>query len=125
MSFNRATLIGNLGDDLALQVHPTGQPEVRFSVGIDEAFRGEIQHHVEWHHVVAVGKLAETCCQHLRKGGLVYVEGELRSRKPEGADDKSRHHYTVIFASRVQFLGAAPKAIFGAAGISGNPAQPS
>jgi single-strand DNA-binding protein len=117
MSFNRATLIGNLGDDPALQVHPTGQAEISFWVGTDEAFRGEIPRRLEWHRVVAVGKLAETCCQHLRKGGLVYVEGELRSREPEGTDDKSRHRCTVIFALRVRSLGAAPNAIFAAAGI--------
>lgn len=122
MSFNRATLIGNLGDDPALQVRPTGQAEVSFWVGTDEGFRSEIQHRFEWHRVVAVGKLAEACCQHLRKGELVCVEGELRSREPEGADDQSGHHCTVILATRVQFLGAAPKAIFGAAGISANPA---
>jgi single-strand DNA-binding protein len=117
MSFNQATLIGSLGDDPALQVHPTGQAEVSFWVGTDEAFRGEIQRRLEWHRVVAVGKLAETCCQHLRKGELVCVEGELRSREPQGLDGKSGHHCTVIFASRVRSLGAAPNAIFAAAGI--------
>jgi hypothetical protein len=37
------------GDDPALQVHPTGQTEVSFWVGTDEAFRGEIQRRLEWH----------------------------------------------------------------------------
>jgi single-strand DNA-binding protein len=117
MSFNRATLIGNLGDDPALQVHPTGQAEISFWVGTDEAFRGEIRQRLEWHRVVALGKLAETCCQHLRKGGLVYVEGELRSHESEGADDQSRHQCTVILASRVRSLGATPNGVFAAAGI--------
>jgi len=52
MSFNRATLIGNLGDDPALQVDPTGQAEASFWVGTDEAFRDEIQGRLEWQRVV-------------------------------------------------------------------------
>jgi single stranded DNA-binding protein len=75
MSFNRAMLIGNLGDDPELRLLPTGQAEVTFSITTNEAFKSETHERLELHSVVAIGRLAESCNQHLKKGALVYVEG--------------------------------------------------
>jgi len=122
MSFNRAMLIGNLGHDPELRLLPPGQTEVTFSITIEEAFRGETHERLEWHRVVAVGRLAESCNQHLKKGGLVYVEGELRSRGSVERDDVNGHHCTVILASRVRSLEVAPKSTSGA-DIFGKPAE--
>ena len=71
MSLNRAMVIGTLGNDPALRHLPTGQPEISFSVVTDESFKGERRERLESHRVVAVGRLAETCSQHLKKGGQV------------------------------------------------------
>jgi hypothetical protein len=77
MSLNRATVIGNLGADPELRHLPSGQPAVGFSIATDESFtdkEGHKQQRVEWHQIVAFGKLAETCSQYLKKGRQVYVE---------------------------------------------------
>ena len=77
MSLNRAMVIGNLGRDPVLRNLPSGQPAVWFSIATDESFtdkQGEKQGRVEWHHIVAFGKLAETCNLYLKKGRQVYVE---------------------------------------------------
>jgi hypothetical protein len=76
--FYRAMVIGNLGSDPVLRNLRSGQPAVGFSIATDESFtdkQGQKRERVEWHHVVAFGKLAETCNQFLKKGRHVY---ELR-----------------------------------------------
>ena len=109
MSLNRATVIGNLGSDPELRHLPSGQPTVGFSIATDESFpdkEGQKQERVEWHQIVAFGKLAETCAQHLGKGRQVYVEGRLRTREYEARKNGGKRQRTEIMAERVQFLGA-------------------
>jgi single-strand DNA-binding protein len=115
-------LIGNLGHDPELRLLPTGQAEVTFSITTEEGFKGETHERRESHSVVAIGRLAESCNQHLKKGALVYVEGELRSRESLNTDNINERHCTVILASRVRSLEVAPKATSGA-DIFANPVE--
>ena len=108
MSLNRAMVIGNLGGDPELRHLPSGQPVVGFSIATDEAYtdkKGQRQEHVEWHRIVAFGKLAEICGQYLKKGRHVYVEGRLRTREFEAKDNGGKRQHTEIVANRVQFFG--------------------
>ena len=64
-------VIGNLGGDPEFRHLPSDQPAVGFSIATDETFTSnhrEKQERVEWHHIVAFGKLGETCNQYLKKG---------------------------------------------------------
>src|SRR5579875_2362946 len=76
---------------------------------------------VEWHHVVAFARLAETCKEYLKKGRQVYVEGRLRTREYEAKNNGGRRQRTEIVASRVQFLGAPPAGRADAAAIEEPP----
>src|SRR5216683_6435188 len=108
MSLSRAMVIGYLGADPQLRSLPSGQHAVRFSVATDEPYTDKegLKHdHVEWHHVVAFGKLAETCGQYLKKGQQTYVEGRVRTREFETKNNGGRRSRTEIVAQRVQFLG--------------------
>jgi single-strand DNA-binding protein len=101
-------VIGNLGSDPVLRNLPSGQPAVGFSIATDESFtdtQGQKREHVEWHHVVALGKLAETCNSYLKKGRQVFVEGRLRTREFEPKKNGGKRERTEIVASKVQFLG--------------------
>src|ERR1700691_6106994 len=112
MSLNRAMVIGNLGSNPEFRHLPSGQPAVGFSVATDESFtdkEGQKQDRVQWHHIVAFGKLAEVCNEYLTKGRQVYVEGRLRTREFEAKNDGGKRQRTEIIASRVQFLGAPPR----------------
>jgi single-strand DNA-binding protein len=109
MSLNRVMMIGNLGQDPEIHYTPSGLPLVNFSLATDESYldkEGKRQERVEWHRVVAIGKLGLTCNQYLKKGRQVFVEGRLRSREYEAKIDGRKQHRTEIVASRVQFLGA-------------------
>ena len=83
-----------------------------YSIATDETFtdkQGQKQERVEWHQIVAFGKLAETCNQYLKKGRQVYVEGRLRTREFEVKNNGGKRQRTEIVASRVQFLGPPPR----------------
>lgn len=109
MSLNRAMVIGNLGADPEFTSLPTGRLVISFSVATSDSYvdrNGQKRSRVEWHRVVAFGKLADTCHQYLKKGRQVYVEGRLRTREFQAQDDNVKRQRTEILASRVQFLGA-------------------
>lgn len=108
MSLNKATLIGNLGNDPDVR-DVNGQKVATFSLATNERWtdkNGEKQEHTEWHRIVVWGKLAEVCGQYLKKGRQTYVEGRIRTRT---WDDKEgvKRYTTEINADTVQFLGGA------------------
>ena len=103
---NKVFLIGRLGADPEIRYTPQGTPVVTFRLATSE-FRtkdGERQEHTEWHSVVAFGRLAEICGEHLNKGRLVYVEGSLRTRSWEDRDG-NRRYTTEIVVQSIKFLG--------------------
>ncbi|MHB8509335.1 MAG: single-stranded DNA-binding protein [Candidatus Dormibacteria bacterium] len=62
---------------------------------------------VQYHSVVAFGRLGEVCADYLRKGRLVYIEGKLRTREWDGRD--GIHRYTTeIVADQMQMLSPKP-----------------
>lgn len=83
-SYNKITIIGNLGRDPEMRYLPNGDPVTGFSVATSERFRtrdGQQQERTTWFRVSAFGKLAETCNQFLHKGSYVYVEGTLSQQE--------------------------------------------
>lgn len=77
---NRVFLLGHLGNTPELQVSKGGKPFARLSVATNRVWktaRDEKQESTEWHSVFVWGPMAETCCEWLRKGAMVFVEGSL------------------------------------------------
>lgn len=108
MSLNKVMLIGNLGHDPEIRYMPASKRAVtNLSIAMNDSFRdrsGNRQERTDWLTVVAFGKLAELCHQHLRKGRQIYVEGSIRVREFEPTEG-GRFRRPEIVASRVQFLG--------------------
>ena len=89
------TLIGNLGADPELRFTPNRQAVANFRVATTDVWNdkeGARQERTEWHRVVAWGKLAEVCGEHLGKSRQVYLEGRLQTR--EWTDKENQKHYT-------------------------------
>ena len=105
-SVNRVTIIGHLGRDPESHTFDSGDIVANLAVATSETWKdkntGEKKQATEWHRVNAHGKLAEICCQYLRKGSLVYIEGSLRTRKyqKDGVD----HYATEIRADQMRML---------------------
>ncbi len=98
---NRVTLIGHLGKDPEIRALNSGKPVASFRLATSEQWRdresGEKRERTEWHSVVVFAeplcKLVENYC---RKGGKVYVEGQLQTRKYTGSDNIERYTTEVV-----------------------------
>ncbi|HHM04868.1 MAG TPA: single-stranded DNA-binding protein [Gammaproteobacteria bacterium] len=104
---NKVILIGNLGRDPEVRYMPSGSAVANVSVATTDSWKdkqtGENQERTEWHNVVFFGRLAEIAGEYLKKGGKVYVEGSLRTRKWQ--DKEGRDRYTTeVVASEMQML---------------------
>jgi len=109
MSFNKITLVGNLGRDPELRYTPQGTPVCTFSMATNERRKdktGEMQDHTTWFRVTLWGRQAETASQYLTKGRPIYIEGRLRVDEWTDRDGKAR--YTLeVHATDMQFIGGA------------------
>lgn len=107
MSFNKITLVGNLGRDPELRYTPQGTPVCTFSMATNERRKdksGEMQDITTWFRVTLWGRQAETASQYLTKGRTVYIEGRLRVDEWTDRDGKPR--YTLdVNATDMQFIG--------------------
>lgn len=106
MSLNKAFILGNLTRDPELRTTPAGQSVTSFGVATNRVWtnqKGEKQEQVEYHNIVAWGKLAEIVSQYLGKGRKVFVEGRLQTREWEGQDGVKRYR-TEIIAENLQML---------------------
>ena len=109
---NKATLIGNLGQDPEVRGMQNGGQVVTLSVATSESWKdqisGERRERTEWHKVVifneGLGKIAE---QYLAKGAKVYVEGQIRTRKwqdQSGGDRYSTEIHLTPYNGEIKFL---------------------
>lgn len=85
-TLNKVILIGRLGKDPEIKATQSGQSLAMMSLATEESWRdknsGERKKKTEWHRVVCFNeKLAEIIGKYVRKGALVYVEGQLTTRK--------------------------------------------
>jgi single-strand DNA-binding protein len=107
-SFNKITIVGNLGRDPELRYTAQGTPVCSFSMATNERRKdrnGEMQDHTTWFRITLWNRLAETASQYLQKGRQVYIEGRLRVEEYIDRDGKPRHSLEV-FATDMQFIGS-------------------
>ena len=104
-SFNQAIVMGNLTRDPELRATPSGQQVASFAVATNRTWQdgnGEKKEAVEFHEIVAWGKLGELASQYLSKGRKVMVVGRLQTQSWE--KDGVKRQRTEIVASDINFL---------------------
>ncbi|MBK8134557.1 MAG: single-stranded DNA-binding protein [Anaerolineae bacterium] len=105
---NKVMIIGNVGREPELRYTPTGAPVTNFDVTVVSHSwvtpEGERREKTEWFNVVAWGRLAEICKQHLTRGQQVYIEGRLQTRSWEDESGK-KHFRTEVIARDMKLLG--------------------
>ena len=104
MNLNKAYIIGNLTRDPETRSLPSGQSVVSFSVATNRTWTdqsGQKQTAVEYHNIVAFGKLADICSRYLSKGRLVLIEGRIQNRSWNSPDGQKRNR-TEIVAENMQ-----------------------
>lgn len=107
-SLNKAMIIGNITKDIELKNTTNGQQVCSFGVATNRSWKnkdGEKQEEVEFHNVVAWGKLAEIIDRYLKKGSKVYISGRLKTREWEGKDG-NKGRVTEIIAEDLVMLNS-------------------
>ena len=106
-NLNKVFLIGNLTRDPELRYTPGGTAVANLGLAVNRRFKdssGGLKEEVCFLTVTVWDKQAEACCQYLKKGSPIFVEGVLQSRTWETQDGQKRSAIDVR-AERVQFLG--------------------
>jgi len=104
MNLNKAFILGNLTRDPEIKALSSGHSVASFGVATNRFFTsqsGEKKQEVEFHNIVAFGRLAEIASQFLAKGSLVLIEGRLRTRSWQDPSGSTRYR-TEIIAERLQ-----------------------
>ncbi len=104
---NKAIVMGVLGRDPETKNFPNGGSVTTFSVATTDHWKdkttGERKQATEWHRITTNNRLAEIASKYLKKGGKVYIEGSLRTRKWKDQSGADRE-VTEIRADELQLL---------------------
>ncbi len=104
---NKVFLMGNLTRDPELRRTANGTAVADLGLAVNRSFSGkdgEKREEVTFIDITVWDRQAETCCQYLKKGRAVHVEGSL---KMDSWDDKTtgeKKYKLKVLAERVQFL---------------------
>jgi len=105
MNLNKIFLIGNLTRDPESRTLPSGQAVSNFGLATNrvwfDANTKEKKQQVEFHNIVAFGKLAEICNQYLKKGTLAMIEGRIQTRNWQDQAGVTKYR-TEIIAEKMQ-----------------------
>ena len=110
MTFNKMTVIGNVGTDPEMRYTPNGAAVTSFRLATNRRYTtsdGEQHEETEWFTVTAWNRLAEQVNQFVTKGMRVYSEGRLKSTSWTGNDGQLRFRNEII-ANQVLFLDRSP-----------------
>ena len=121
MSFNKITVVGNLGRDPELRYTPQGAAVCSFSMATNEKRKdksGEFQDITTWFKITLWRNQAENAAKYLTKGSPVYIEGRLRIEEWTDRDGNTR--YTLdVQATDMQFIGSRGEGGMGGGEFSG------
>jgi single-strand DNA-binding protein len=114
---NKVSLIGRLGGNPEKRSLQSGDVVVSFSLATGESWKdaqtGEKQERTHWHKIVIYNQgLAKVANECLRKGGRVYLEGQLENRSWE--KDGATHYATEVvlrpYSGELIMLDTKPQA---------------
>ncbi|HLD27478.1 MAG TPA: single-stranded DNA-binding protein [Patescibacteria group bacterium] len=112
MNLNKVSLLGNLTRDPLDKKSRFGTDIALFTVATNYVYKdqktGEKKETVEFHPIIAWGKLAQIVNKYLTKGSKVYLEGRLHTRNWEDKDKKV-HYKTEVIANELIMLGGGSK----------------
>ena len=104
---NQIQIIGRVGKDPEVRYLPSGEAVANFAVATTEKWKdkqsGEMREETEWHRISTFGRLAEIVGEYIKKGGLVYVSGKIKTRKYTDKDGAEKQA-TEVRASDMKML---------------------
>ncbi len=117
MDLNKVTLIGNMVRDPEGRTLPSGQQITRFSLATNHAWHDAKtkakREAVDFHDIIAWGKLGEIVRQYVKKGSKIYVEGRLATRKYVTRDGGKRSVKEIVADNMIMLGHRTAKAATG------------
>jgi single-strand DNA-binding protein len=105
-SYNKVTLLGNLGRDPEFRMTPQGNSVCTLNIATTESYKdksGNWQEVTDWHRVVLWDSRADSAHKYLKKGSKVMIEGKLRTRSYEDQSGTTKY-ITEVIASNLIFV---------------------
>ncbi len=106
MNINKAFVMGNLTRDPEVRSLPSGVQVASMGIATNRTYKdkeGRKQEMVEFHNVVAFGRLAEVIAQYARKGSSLFVEGRIQTRSWDDKNSGEKKYRTEIVVENFQF----------------------
>ena len=101
-------LLGRMTQDPQVRSTNTGQNVASFSVATNRRWKdknnGEMKEEVQFHNIVAWGKLGEICSQYMKKGTRILVEGRIQNRSWDDPQSGQKKYRTEIVAENIIML---------------------
>jgi len=103
-SVNKVIIIGRLGADPEVRTTQSGVNVCNLRVATSESWKdntGERQERTDWHRAVLWdnkngGGMATIASKYLRKGSLVFLEGQNQTRKWQDSEGRSQYSTEVV-----------------------------
>lgn len=102
MSFAQIQLLGNTGRDPEMNYTPDGTAVTKFSIAVSRKVKDSEE--TTWYNCTAWRNLAEMLSKHLKKGQMVFVQGDLHVRQYTTKDGRSGTSLDVT-VDKFQFAG--------------------
>lgn len=103
---NRVRLIGNVGANPEVKTLESGKKMAEISLATNESYKNDFGDRVtdiQWHRIVAWGKIAEIMEKYVNKGSEIAVEGRLVHRSYKDKNGEKRY-ITEIHAQEILLL---------------------
>jgi single-strand DNA-binding protein len=102
-SFNRVTLMGNLGADPEIRRTTSGEPVASMRIATSRVWKdkdsGEKKENTQWHSVVCFNdNLCAVIEKYVVKGSKILVEGELQTRKWQDQQGNDRYSTEIVMS---------------------------
>ena len=104
-SVNKVIIVGNVVKDPELKELSNGAKKVEFTVAVNESYKdkdGNVKKNTEYVSMSAWAKTAEFIAQYVKKGGLIYVEGKMKTSSWE--KDGEKKYKTEVVVDQFQNL---------------------
>src|SRR3990167_8096003 len=106
MNINKVLLFGNLTRDPEVRSLPSGAQVASMGIATNRTWKdkeGKKQEAVEYHNIVAFGRLAEIIAQYARKGSSLFVEGRMQTRSWDDKNSGEKKYRTEVIVENFQF----------------------
>ncbi len=100
-SVNKATILGNVGQDPDIRTLQNGGKIANLTVATSENWKdktsGEKKERTQWHRIVIFNEhLVKIVESYVKKGSKIYIEGQIETRKWEDKDGVEKYSTEIV-----------------------------